>query len=173
MHRFAACAKVSQMIATISRPLAVISTLGWLLTFGLSVAARAGVHFPASTFEALFFALFPLYLGALLSLHFAMKNTPFTLPWWFRHAIDRAPRWAKFSLWCSVAYALIVIGAWLIFQGQAPGGGDGVVVVLFSIPVLIFSTTSISIDCSKGHAVGPFEQYCHTCGAPILENRLP
>ncbi|MGH6951263.1 MAG: hypothetical protein ACREH4_10340 [Vitreimonas sp.] len=173
MTGFTVCLKARQMIAMISRPLAVISTLGWLLTLGFSVALRAGAHFPAPALDALFFALFLLYGGAILTLLFAMRNTPIISPGrrWGR-AIARAPRWAKFSLWGSIAYAtIIIVAAPLIFPGQAPGG-DGVIVVLFSVPVLIFSTTSISLDCPKGHRVGPFEQYCRACGAPILANEF-
>lgn len=161
------------MIATISRPLAVISTIGWLLTLGLSVAALAGARIPSRASDALLFSLFPLYLGALAALGVGMKNTPYTSSSWLRRAIARAPKWTKFMLWGSFWYAIVAHAAALIFRDQVQAqsaAGFGVWMALFSIPAVIFSTTSISLDCPKGHAVGPFEQYCRTCGAPILGN---
>jgi hypothetical protein len=167
-------ARARAMIAAISRPLAVISTIGWLLTLGLSVAGLAGAlppRLPDVLLEAFFFALLALYGGAIVALNLAMKNTPFTPPSWLRRAFDRAPQWAKFTFWGSVAYTIIAAAAGLILWGSVLATvGSGGLVVLSSFPVIVFSTTSISLDCPKGHVAGPFEQYCRTCGAPILEN---
>ena len=98
------------MIAKIARPLAVLATLGWVLTLLLSLASLAAFVLPLWTRDAFFFALCPLFLGGVIAMNWRIDGRILTHRIILDEAIDGSPAWVRYAVFGTLFFAFGLFG---------------------------------------------------------------
>lgn len=159
------------MIQLLARPLAVLAAAGWLVSIVGSIALLAGVAAPYWLSAALFLALFPIWLCAVLLMNRLIRGVRQKDMW--KAAFRGCPQWLRYAIWGSWGYTLVML--LLVAAGRPEPGGVGFTGVFFASALGIFVTTGATVaepaQCVNGHPVGPFDKFCSECGAAIARAR--
>jgi hypothetical protein len=104
------------MMAWLARPLAVVAALGWIVTTVASLAALAGVQLPTWLQGAMFIAMFPLALAAMVIWR---KVTVRDQDKW-KAAFRGYPFWLRYVIiWGVLGYAALCFILTIIGQHEA------------------------------------------------------
>jgi hypothetical protein len=155
------------MIALISRPLAVVAAIGWIISVAASIAGMAGALLPQWLLGAASIALFPLWLVAVLIINKLAAGVRGREMW--KAVLRGCPTWLRYAIWGSWGYAFLMFV--LIAAGLHEAAGIGFLGVFYASALGAFVTAATTGDeptqCANGHQIGPFDNFCRECGVAI------